>query len=193
MLESHYVRSLCGLLMISDIIDMLRWEAFWQEKDRHDFTDVISLLENLKEAMQDHNAKESAAIIMQCKESVRPLQEEFKKFCEHCTKNSEVCKYLHILKVNIDYLKGLIAADLSGNWILHFKSVENLLPLLAEYDSINYLHYGSLYLELMNHLPVEHPHIYEDFLQGHFVVKTSPGNFNAVAANMKFEQTIQRS
>ena len=34
--------------MISDIVDMLRWEAFWQVKDQNDFTDVISLLENIK-------------------------------------------------------------------------------------------------------------------------------------------------
>ena len=66
--------------------------------------------------------------------------------------------------------------------------MENLLPLFAECDSINYLRYGSLYLELMNCLPIEHPHIYEEFMQGHFMVKTSPDNFNAVAADMKLDQ-----
>ena len=42
-------------------------------------------------------------------------------------------------------------------------------------------------------LPTEHPDIYELFLGGHFVVKTNIGSFNAVAPDMKLEQTIQRS
>ena len=56
---SHYIRSLRGFLMMFDIIDMLRWKAFWPVKDQNDFTNVISLLENIKKAMQDHNEKKS--------------------------------------------------------------------------------------------------------------------------------------
>ena len=38
----------------------------------------------------------------------------------------------------------------------------------------------------MHRLPIEHPQIYN-------VIKTNPGSFNAVAADMKLEQTIQWS
>ena len=42
-------------------------------------------------------------------------------------------------------------------------------------------------------LLTEHPEIYELFLSGHFVVKTTTNSFNGVAPDMKLEQTIQRS
>ena len=39
----------------------------------------------------------------------------------------------------------------------------------------------------------DHPDLYSAFLRGDFVIKTLPGQFNAVAVDMKLEQTIQRS
>ena len=45
----------------------------------------------------------------------------------------------------------------------------------------------------MRKLPQDHPEIYEKFMQGHSVVKQNNGVFNAVAQDMKLEQTIQRS
>ena len=59
--------------------------------------------------------------------------------------------------------------------------------------SINYLRYGSWYLEKMRKLPHEHPEVYKHFQEGKFVVKTNAGYFKAVAADMKLEQSIQRS
>ena len=45
----------------------------------------------------------------------------------------------------------------------------------------------------MRKLPDEHPEIYKEFMKGNFLVKTKPGNFNAVSPDMKLEQTIQRA
>ena len=45
----------------------------------------------------------------------------------------------------------------------------------------------------MRKLPNDHPNIYTEFLNGHFVVKTNTGSFNGVAPDMKLEQTIQRA
>ena len=42
-------------------------------------------------------------------------------------------------------------------------------------------------------LPQDHPEIYEKLMQGHFVLKQNNREFNAVAPDMKLEQTIQRS
>ena len=59
--------------------------------------------------------------------------------------------------------------------------------------SINYLRYGSWYLEKMRKLPHEHPEVYKHFQEGKFVVKRNAAYFKAVAADMKIEQSIQRS
>ena len=55
--------------------------------------------------------------------------------------------------------------------------------------SINYLRYGSWYLEKMK----KHPEVYKHFQKGISVVKTNAGYFKAVAADMKLEQSIHRS
>ena len=39
----------------------------------------------------------------------------------------------------------------------------------------------------MGKLPQDHPEIYEQFMQGHFVVKQNNREFNAVAPDMKLE------
>ena len=71
--------------------------------------------------------------------------------------------------------------------------MQNLLPVFRECDSINYLRYPSWYVEKVGKLPQDHPEIYEKFMQRHFVVKQNNRVFNAVAPDMKLEQTIQRS
>ena len=45
----------------------------------------------------------------------------------------------------------------------------------------------------MKRLPIEHAKIYEEFIQEQFLVETNYDNFNAVAADMEQEQTMQRS
>ena len=59
--------------------------------------------------------------------------------------------------------------------------------------SINYLRYGSWYLEKMRKFPHEHPEVYKHFQEGKCVVKTNAGYFKAVAADMKLEQSIKHS
>ena len=44
----------------------------------------------------------------------------------------------------------------------------------------------------MKRLPIEHPKIYEEFIQEQLLVETNYDNFNAVAADMEQEQTMQR-
>ena len=73
------------------------------------------------------------------------------------------------------------------------RTVEKLLPILQQCDSINYLRYASFYLEKMRQLPHEFPEIYNHFKNGEFVLIGKPGAFNAVSPDMKLEQTIQRS
>ena len=73
---------------------------------------------------------------------------------------------------------------------MHLKAMQNLLSVFRECDSINYLRYASRYVEKMTKLLQDHSEIYEKFMQGYFVVKQNNGEFNAVAPDMKLEQTI---
>lgn len=98
--------------------------------------------------------------------------------------------FFNFLKINTKYLKDLIAANCSDNWHTHLQAVKKLLAFFEECDNINYLCYGSLYLELMNRLSFEHPKIFEEYIQEYFVGKTNSGSFNAIPSDMKLEQAI---
>ena len=50
----------------------------------------------------------------------------------------------------------LIVSDRDGGWERHFHTVHNLLSTFCESDSINYLRYGSCYIEKMQKLSLQH-------------------------------------
>ena len=86
-----------------------------------------------------------------------------------------------------------MAADRNGDWEAHLQAVQELIPILAECDSVHYFHYGSYHLEFMRKLPEKFPAIFNAFKTRMFVVCTSVRLFSAVSLNMKLEQTIQSS
>ena len=60
-------------------------------------------------------------------------------------------------------LQDLICADRTGDWEKHLRTVEKLLPIFQQCDSINYLRYTSFYLEKITQLPDEFPEICDHF------------------------------
>ena len=87
----------------------------------------------------------------------------------------------------------MVRADRNGEFLLHAKTVGELLPLFFGCDGINYVRYSTFYYESLKNLSTKHPALYQQFILGDFVVKTNEGSFNAVACDMKLEQTINRS
>ncbi|KAL8570228.1 hypothetical protein ACOMHN_029928 [Nucella lapillus] len=79
-----------------------------------------------------------------------------------------------------------------GNWDLYVATVEDSMPIFAEFNWTNYQRYGSWYLEQIKVLEFTHPELYRRFSMGLWVVKDRPGWFCAVGGDMKVEQTIQR-
>ena len=90
-------------------------------------------------------------------------------------------------------IKNLVIADRRGDFLLHIKSVGDLLPIFLGCDGINYLRNGSFYWEQLKSLKHQRPQLYESLLQGGFVIKTKPGSFNSVGVDMALEQSINKS
>ena len=81
-------------------------------------------------------------------------------------------KYVIEKKLNmVEVLKDLVAADSECDCVAHLLAVQNFLLIFREFDSINYLQNGSLYLESTHLLPEEHQEIYTKLMQGHLMVK----------------------
>ena len=67
------------------------------------------------------------------------------------------------------------------------------MPIFAECNCMNFLCYGSLYLEQVKVLVLTHvPKLYRCVSVGQWVVQDRHGWFCAVGGDIKVEQTIQR-
>ena len=62
-----------------------------------------------------------------------------------------------------------------------------MLPYMATYDHINYMRWGIVYLADMMNLPDTAPEVYQQFMEGNFVVKESEGHLNQVSVDMGLE------
>ena len=128
-----------------------------------------------------------------CLEGSMEVHVLYKEFTERSAAASEIVRYLETLLKLVNILKSLISADREGNWKGHLQAIQNMIPVFCQGGSVNYQRYCSLYLEMMRHLPEEHPSIHKEFMEGKFIVKTSAGFFKGVAPDMKLVQSIQRS
>ena len=46
---THYVRSLRGLIIVSEALSIMQWEAFWRRKDRNNSINILTHLQGLIE------------------------------------------------------------------------------------------------------------------------------------------------
>jgi len=191
----HYYRSFCGLMMLNEAIDRLKLEGFWSKHSSEQFQGALTKLSDLKIAVsckQTVLSRETMKKLLGDSE-VKNLIDAVKCFDEKCASESEQCKFWYNFQHIMNVIKDLIRADRDGDFLLSIKSIQSLCPIFLGCDAIHYLRYGSFYVETLKSLQHEHPDLYSSFLKGDFVVKTSRGRFNAVAVDMKLEQTIQRS
>lgn len=189
----HYVRALKGMHILSEVVESMIWKAFWKSAEKHNYDDVLTGVSNLVEALK---AKENAAA-SHCFQNVmdlgETLQQSYLEFKKSVSERSELCQYWCVFLDIVGLIKNLVASDRDGNWHLHVQTVESLMKIFSEFDCVNYLRYGSWYIEKIKRLKLDCPYLYQKFCDGHFVVKEKNGQFNAVAPDMKLEQTIQRS
>ena len=92
------------------------------------------------------------------------------QFLEHlCHENSQLSafwmSYIHLAE---DVLLGLIRSSREGNWLPHLYAVHHMIPSCFAYDKFNYARYLLVYYAQMANLPVEHPDVHRNFMEGHF-------------------------
>ena len=123
------------------------------------------------------------------------LIDDFNAFKSERCKVSETFAFWDRFVKMVSILRDLVRADREGTWDLHLQSFQAVLPLFAGCDLINYLRWGSVYLEDMRKLTRDAyaPSVFENFKAGKFVVKWTEGQFTTVGADMCLELTINRS
>ncbi len=186
---SHYYRALTGMLILEDLIRSFQWQTFWDSKDKaaYPVLEKVSALQATLAANQRCPDQFQALI-----GEMNNLHQDFLEFEKECEAKSELCQFFGVWLKLVAVIKNAVVSEREGNWNLHVATVEDSMPIFAEYDCINYLRYGSWYLEQIKVLEFTHPEIYRRCSMGQWVVQDRPGWFCAVGGDMKVEQTIQR-
>ena len=179
---SHYVRSLHGMLVLQQCISMLRWEAFLVTAEHKHLWAAFMKSLDLSGNLSNELLTSAAEIKMM-----------MDKFTAECSTKSQLCTYLSNFEKIVELIKLAIVSDREGNWPLHVQVVGELLPIFREFDCVHYTRYASYYYEQIIKLEEEQPELYRRFVQGHFAVRTTLGKFNAVAPDLRLEQSIQRA
>ena len=190
----HYVRALYFALCISDTVFSLTLDGFkeWQEDNELEMDpDFVNAAVAVKVLF--NKKKKCPAQFEILRNASVNVQNQFDRFVQECKQKSEVCTYLEILQHLIGITKFSVTSDREGNFALHMGSCELSLANFREFDFINYLRYGLHYVETTYALEDKAPDVFRKFKEGFFVVKDKEGSFNAVAPDMKHEQTNSRA
>jgi hypothetical protein len=73
----------------------------------------------------------------------------------------------------VEILRCFLRAERMGNWLHHLQALKDMLPYLAAAGHNLYAKSLSLYLQDMAGLPSKNPKVYQDFLNGHHVLRRS--------------------
>ena len=135
---THHVGSLGGIIILSEAIEKLKWDAFSKVYGKEKYSNIISR-NNLASELLNKSETDCRRYSEKCKNDIKILQQDFVLCSEKCSKKSEVCRYWDGLINLSTLLKSLIACDRNGDWEGHLQTVQKLFPVFRESDSINYL------------------------------------------------------
>lgn len=92
-----------------------------------------------------------------------------------------------------DVLLGLIQASREGNWQLHLFAIRQMIPWCFAYDKMNYARYLPPYYAQMTTLEVDHPEVYQSFMEGQFSVQLAGDNpFGRLPVDQTTEVTVNK-
>ena len=176
------------MLIVSEVLTILKWEAFWKTHNKSAYNDVVTSLETLQESMCNKDREGTFSNLKEFQKKNNQLKKDFSIFTEECKNISQIFHYFEYFLYMMSLLKQLIATDRNGNWENDLQTVQSILPIFSEFDSINYFRYGSFYLEQMRILPQDYFEIYYKIMNGLLALKQKRGCFNAVAVDSKLNK-----
>lgn len=167
----------------------LQIDLFFREKGNSQIIGAIDHIKAFQEAVMS-TEEHAPALYDVIEEEVPGFVSEFNVFLKECSSNNETFKYWCDYCSMVEILLNCIRAEREGDWELHLRVVEKMIPYFLIFNHINYVRGCILYLADMKTLPEE---LKTPFKQGYFTVKRSLGKFNSVATDHALEQSLIRS
>ena len=96
---THYVRSFHGIMMISDLISSLSWEACWSWLGDTDTPELKETLDTARCVQQSFLSKKTCPddFTRLCVK-ISNLESYFERFLSECSEKSEIYEYLQIFQ-----------------------------------------------------------------------------------------------
>ena len=116
--------------------------------------------------------------------------DKLSSFTDDVSKRSAIAKHWIDSLIKPIFICLLFArADREGEWLLHLKSVKEMLSYFYAAGHHNYARYGSYYLRNIETLPCE---VLEKFMKGEHVIRHQEGYWNGIWSDMFIETTFMR-
>ena len=93
----------------------------------------------------------------------------------------------------VDVLQKFLKAERTGNFKLHLKSLQDMLPYLASCGHSHYTKSAHIYIQDMVDLEWQNPNVYEHFLSGHFVIRRTDRFWAGLSTDLVIEQVLMRT
>ena len=87
----------------------------------------------------------------------------------------------------------MICSARTGNWKLYIQSLHEMLPYLAAAGHNNYVKSLVLYLQKLDELVETHPAVYNQFMEGRFVLYRSNNHWAGIFSDLFIEQVLMES
>ncbi|XP_069109699.1 uncharacterized protein [Argopecten irradians] len=98
-------------------------------------------------------------------------------------------QYMHMVKL----LRCFVKAERTGQWLLHLKTVHDMLHYFAAAGHNLYTKSSYLYLQKMQELEQEHPEVFHAFVSGNHVLRRSDRFWAGLSTDLVIEQALMRS
>ena len=93
----------------------------------------------------------------------------------------------------VDILHLFIQAERTGDWMLHLKSLQEMLPFFAASGHKLYAKSAYIYVQQMLQLADSHPEVFAFYRSGYHVVRRSDHYWTGLSSDLVIEQTLMRT
>ena len=110
---TNYVQSLTGILILSDAIELVKWNAFWKIHDANDFKNSVKAIKKFARSSDKKDQQSCIKLHKQLKQ--KPSCNSLTNFQKACQQRSEICKYWDGFINLTSMLHNFISTDKEGD------------------------------------------------------------------------------
>uniref|UniRef100_UPI00358DF722 uncharacterized protein n=1 Tax=Myxine glutinosa TaxID=7769 RepID=UPI00358DF722 len=182
----HYNRAVRAHKLMSDAMQQMLLDAYFESIPEHEAGRVKELLSNLAEAFPDPNYH-----VILNSDKFKDFKTSFDKFLE-ASDTKPTFRFWSSYIETVELLLLFIRGTREANWDVHLASIRCMLPWKFAYDHINYSRYLPVYWLEMSDVQQTHPTIHQKFMESEFATQRSDKAFAQIACDQTIEQTANR-